>query len=201
MPARATTSIRDLKRQQTRERLLAAAIVEFRRAGLAAAEISTIVAAAGVAHGTFFFHFPTKEHVLIELEKREEARMAAELRKVFAKPHDLRTVLLETVRVVEKLEVRLGERLFKDFLALHFSTSRGPSEEWAEHPMIVAVVEEIEQARQAGETNGLTDSLHHGVFFLLGLYALLITVPGDPAVRGPVLDQFVATTLHSMTAA
>ena len=46
---------------------------------MAAADVGSIVAAAGVAHGTFFFHFPTKEHVLLELEPREEARMAAEL--------------------------------------------------------------------------------------------------------------------------
>ena len=46
--------------------------------GMAGADVSAIVAAAGVAHGTFFFHFPSKEHVLLELESREEARLADE---------------------------------------------------------------------------------------------------------------------------
>ena len=45
---------------------------------MAGAEVNAIVAAAGVAHGTFYFHFPTKEHVLLELERREEARIAAD---------------------------------------------------------------------------------------------------------------------------
>ena len=45
---------------------------------MAGADVGAIVAAAGVAHGTFYFHFPTKEHVLLELESREEARVAAE---------------------------------------------------------------------------------------------------------------------------
>src|SRR5687768_11986942 len=65
-------SAREAKRLQTRERLLGAAVAEFKRSGMAEADVAAIVAAAGVAHGTFFFHFPTKEHVLLELEKREE---------------------------------------------------------------------------------------------------------------------------------
>ncbi|PRC42631.1 TetR family transcriptional regulator, partial [Mycobacterium sp. ITM-2017-0098] len=55
---------REAKRLQTRERLLGAAVAEFKRAGITDADVGAIVAAAGVAHGTFFFHFPTKEHVL-----------------------------------------------------------------------------------------------------------------------------------------
>ena len=47
------------------------------------------MAAAGVAHGTFYFHFPTKEHVLLELERREEARVATELARFLEAPHDL----------------------------------------------------------------------------------------------------------------
>ena len=72
-------SAREAKRLQTRERLMGAAIAEFKRSGIAEADVSAIVAAAGVAHGTFFFHFPTKEHVLLELERREEERIAKQL--------------------------------------------------------------------------------------------------------------------------
>ncbi len=76
MAATGGSSTRETKRLQTRERLLGAAIAEFKRAGMAEADVGAIVAAAGVAHGTFFFHFPTKEHVLLELERREEERIA-----------------------------------------------------------------------------------------------------------------------------
>ena len=84
-------SSRDARRLQTRERILGAAIVEFKRAGMARADVHAIVAAAGVAHGTFFFHFPSKEHVLLELESREEARMAVEFGRFLDEPHDLVT--------------------------------------------------------------------------------------------------------------
>jgi AcrR family transcriptional regulator len=179
---------------------MGAAVAEFKRGGVAEADVSAIVSAAGVAHGTFFFHFPTKEHVLLELEVREEARMAADLTKALKARDDIAAILAESVRVVEDLEKRLGPRLFKDFLALHFSTSRPPDEESTNHPYIVTVVDQIERARLRGETNGKTDSFHLGVFFLLGLYALLITLPEASEVRRPVLDQYVATNLHGMVA-
>ena len=86
--------------------------------------MGAIVAAAGVAHGTFFFHFPTKQHVLLELEQRQEERIAKELGRFLANPHDLRSALSESVRLVMGLESKLGDLLFKDFLALHFSHTR-----------------------------------------------------------------------------
>ncbi|MGH3296389.1 MAG: helix-turn-helix domain-containing protein, partial [Trebonia sp.] len=59
---------RAVRRRETRERVYTAAVTEFRRVGMAAADVSVITGEAGVARGTFYFHFPTKEHVLAELE-------------------------------------------------------------------------------------------------------------------------------------
>src|SRR5215204_7021846 len=107
-------SARETKRLQTRERLMGAAIAEFKRAGMAEADVGAIVAAAGVAHGTFFFHFPTKEHVLLELERREEERIAKQLARDTGSGDDLFSTLNEAVRLVVGLERRLGAVLFKD---------------------------------------------------------------------------------------
>src|ERR1700716_4133916 len=93
-------SAREAKRLQTRERLRGAAIAEFKRAGMTQADVSAIVAAAGVAHGTFFFHFPTKEHVLLELERREEERIVKQFGQFLETKRDLRSVLDEAVRLV-----------------------------------------------------------------------------------------------------
>ena len=49
---------------------------------MADADVGVIVKEAGVARGTFYFHFPTKEHVLAELERSEETRVAAQLDEV-----------------------------------------------------------------------------------------------------------------------
>ena len=139
-------STRESKRLATRERLLGAAIAEFKRSGMAEADVAAIVSAAGVAHGTFFFHFPTKEHVLLELEQREEDRIARTFRQFLAKPHTLEGALREALSLVLGLERRLGNPLFKDFLALHFSQTRPPADDGQEHPLIVGVAGEIEAA-------------------------------------------------------
>src|SRR6476469_6233673 len=101
-------SARETKRLQTRERLLGAAVAEFKRSGIAAADVGAIVTAAGVAHGTFFFHFPTKEHVLLELERREEERIAKQLDRYVDATHNLSSTLKEAVRLIVGLERRLG---------------------------------------------------------------------------------------------
>lgn len=189
---------RGRKGLQTRERLLGAAIAEFRRSGMVAAEISTIVSAAGVAHGTFFFHFPTKEHVLLELEWREQERMATELQRAFTARHDVRTTLTETVNQLEKVENRLGSRLFKDCLALHFSTTRSPSEAWNSYPVVVAVVEDFQRARERGEIPAEVDVVHNGVSFLVGLYALLVTIPESREIRAPVIEEYLTTYMYGL---
>lgn len=190
-------SARETKRLQTRERLMGAAIAEFKRSGIAAADVGAIVAAAGVAHGTFFFHFPTKEHVLLELERREEERIAKQLARHSASKRDLSSTLKEAVRLVVGLERRLGAVLFKDFLALHFSQTRPPADESREHPVIVLVAQEIEHAQQLGRVDPDVNPMNSAVFFLLGLYALLITTHGWPT-QGVTVEDYVTRTLRSI---
>src|SRR5258707_11182522 len=107
-------SAREAKRLRTRERLMGAAVAEFKRSGIAEADVGAIVTAAGVAHGTFFFHFPTKEHVLLEVERREEKRVAEELSRFLDRPHGLASALAEVVKLVVGLERMLGNPLFKE---------------------------------------------------------------------------------------
>lgn len=192
-------SAREAKRMQTRERLMGAAIAEFKRSGIAAADVGAIVTAAGVAHGTFFFHFPTKEHVLLELERREEDRIAKQIRRFLESKPDLPSTLKEAVRLVVGLERRLGDVLFKDFLALHFSQTRPPSENEKDHPLVVAVAQEIERGQQRGVVDPAVNSMNSAVFFLLGLYALLTTMHEWPT-RAEILDDYVTRTLRSMEA-
>ncbi|MDA2894721.1 TetR/AcrR family transcriptional regulator [Mycolicibacterium sp. BiH015] len=188
---------REAKRLQTRERLLGAAIAEFKRAGMAEADVGAIVAAAGVAHGTFFFHFPTKEHVLLELERREEGRMAKRF-ATYAKTHpDLPSQLREAADLVLSLERRLGALLFKDFLALHFSPTRPLAEDGDDHPLVVLVADQIAEARDRGQTAEDVTPMNSAIYFLLGLYALLITT-GESSNRAAMVDDYLIRTLRSM---
>lgn len=192
-------SVRETRRLQTRQRILGAAIAEFKRAGMAAADVGAIVTAAGVAHGTFYFHFPSKEHVLLELETREEARIAAELTRFSQENCDLVSTLGEVVRLVVGLEQLLGPVLFKELLALHFSPSRPQPDDWTDHPVVVQLVRDIERARGDGEVHPEVDAFYSATFFLLGIYGVLTTTD-DPGARGTMLAELVATALRGLEA-
>lgn len=190
-------SARAVRRLQTRERILGAAIAEFKRAGMAGADVNAIVAAAGVAHGTFFFHFPSKEHVLLELERREEARMAREFARFLASASDHVAALAEVVRLVTELEQRFGPLLFKELLALHFSPSRPIKDDWTDHPLIVLLVREIERARGDGAVHQEVDGFYSATFFLLGIYGVLTTA-NSPASRDTMLRKLVAAAVRGL---
>ncbi|KRE26438.1 TetR family transcriptional regulator [Mycobacterium sp. Soil538] len=190
-------SAREMRRLQTRERILGAAIAEFTSAGMAGADVSAIVTAAGVAHGTFFFHFPSKEHVLLELESREEHRMATAFAQFLNGSHDLAGALTEVVRLVTGLEERLGALLFKDLLALHFSPTRPTKDEWTDHPIVVLLVREIERARGDGQVHPEVDAFYSAAFFLLGIYGVLTTT-ANATTRDRMLAKLVATALRGL---
>ncbi len=197
MTAQVKPTARDVQRLQTRERILGAAIAEFKRSGMADAEVNSIAAAAGVAHGTFYFHFPTKEHVLLELEQREEARVAAQFERFLAGPHDLAGALAEVVALVQDIERRFGSPLFRELVALHFSPSRPVSENWTDHPVIVQLVREIELARAHGTVHPEVDPFSNAVFFLLGVYGVLSA--GESAdTRDGMLEKLVASALRGL---
>lgn len=178
--------------------MLDAAIVEFQRAGTSSADINAIVDAAGVSRSTFYFHFPTKEHVLLELIRRDEAQLAQELSRFLDLPHDLPAVLAKIIELVLALESQWGASLFRDVIGLYFSQTRPEEEQWAYHPTFVLLAAEIERSRHRGELFDDVDAYHSAAFFLIGLYALLTTNRESGSERDEVLGKFVKSTLRSV---
>ncbi|MCK9905003.1 hypothetical protein CC117_33135 [Parafrankia colletiae] len=189
---------RDVQRLETRQRVFDAAIAEFKRKGAAEADVRVIVETAGVARGTFYFHFPTKEHVLSELEGQEDVRISGELQRFFDGSHDLPSVLSEIVRAVVAMEHRLGSLLFREVLAQHFSPTRPADDSWDKYLTIRTVVDELERARGAGQLFAEADPVAGAVFFMLGLYGILIVNHGPKVERAEILDKFVASTVRSL---
>ena len=169
-------SSRETRRLQTRERILGAAIAEFKRSGMAGADVSAIVAAAGVAHGTFYFHFPSKEHVLLELESREEARIGRRVRPVPREPHDLAAALTEVVAAGDGPGAATRPAAVQRVTGAALLTVAAPARTtWTDHPVIVLLVREIERARGDGEVHPEVDAFYSATFFLLGIYGVLTT--------------------------
>ncbi|MBI4957205.1 MAG: TetR/AcrR family transcriptional regulator [Myxococcales bacterium] len=70
---------RDTQKAKTRERLYATAMRLFLRRGFERVGVDDIVRACRVARGTFYFHFPSKDDVLLEAVRRGEARILGRL--------------------------------------------------------------------------------------------------------------------------
>ncbi|WAC89181.1 TetR/AcrR family transcriptional regulator [Mycobacterium sp. Aquia_213] len=192
-------NVREAQRLQTRARLFDAAVAEIGRSGLAGADVAAIAAATGVARGTFYFHFPTKEHILVELERAEEARIVAKLVTKTSGAGDLLSMLRLLVRQVLAAEDRLGPVLFRDMLGLHFSATRPIEDETAEHPLAEFVIAAIGDAQAAGKVSSDADAGELGVIFMTGLFALLAT-GATSKTRAALLDRFVKTIAKGMEA-
>lgn len=197
MTSQAKATTREVRRLQTRERVLGAALAEFTRSGMTRADVNAIAAAAGVAHGTFFFHFPSKEHVLYELEHREEARMAADFERFLDGAHDLPAALTEIAGIIKGLEQNVGPVLFKELLALHFSPTRPHADDWTDHPVIVLLAHEIERVRGDGSVHPEVDGFYSATFFLLGVYGVLTTTDSADK-RGTMLTKLIDTAVRGI---
>jgi AcrR family transcriptional regulator len=200
MPSRASIAepvippvgVREAQRLQTRARVFDAAVAEIGRSGLAGADVAAIASAAGVARGTFYFHFPTKEHVLVELERAEETRIVAALDARTTARDDLLSLLKLLVRHVLDAERRLGPNVFRDMLGLHFSATRPAGDQLDEHPLAGFIIAAITDAQAAGRVSQEADPAELGVIFLTGMFALLAT--GASAA----LDRYVSTIVRGM---
>lgn len=62
-----TTTHRQQAARETHRKITEAGLALVRRGGFAGASVEAITRAAGVAKGTFYVHFPTKEHLAAEL--------------------------------------------------------------------------------------------------------------------------------------
>src|SRR5580692_12417419 len=73
---------RERQREDTRQRIYDASMQIFRRDGFEVARVDDVAKAAGVSHGTFYFHFATKDEVLIQCLRASEVRVAAAIEGV-----------------------------------------------------------------------------------------------------------------------
>lgn len=108
------------QRADTRERLFEAALREFAQVGFAGAQIDRIARTAGVARGTFYFHFPTKDDVLLELAQRINARVVRRLEQLEATGPSLEALLTQLGEAVVEEHGRIAEAgLATDVLSIY----------------------------------------------------------------------------------
>jgi AcrR family transcriptional regulator len=164
------------RRLATRDRVFEAALLEFRRAGVAGAQIERIVRAAQVARGTFYLHFPTKDHVLMELLRRRQAMLAERLRA--SKAVSLRSFLRRAVDLMldDALDQHgaLSHELFA-VIARHANEMRTEASSFVE-----VLTGFLASAQRRGEVRHDVTALDLIAVFLPGVYGLLQMKLDDP---------------------
>lgn len=164
----------------TRTLLFEAAIAEFRRVGFSRASVARIAREAGVSRPSFYFHFPTKEHVLLELQWLEERTVASRLERA----RNLREALHELAEGLIELEARLGDAdLFRNMIAI-YSQRPGdlPIDEHA-FPIVDALTRHFEEANARGELRVGLEPEAAARVCLTSVFGLFIGLSSEPVQR------------------
>ena len=171
---------RERRVESTRARLFDAAIAEFRRVGFDRASVARIARAAGVSRPSFYFHFPTREHVLLELQWQEERALVAQLEGAST----LRDALHRLAEGLIDSEARLGDsELFRDMLSIYARRPAGLPIDEQPFPTIAALGRHFAHAAARGELRGGLDPAEAARICLASVFGILIGMPGGPAQR------------------
>ncbi len=165
---------REQKRQRTRRRLYEEAVAEFSRVGFGAASVAEIARAAGVSRPAFYFHFPTKEHVLLEMQWHKELELVEALAGCDTLADTLMTLADAIVTGTESVE---GPGVARDMMSIY---ARRP--EWLpldEQPFPLARLVERRFAEGAarGELREGLDPETAPLLALTGMFGYLIAAP------------------------
>jgi AcrR family transcriptional regulator len=110
------------KAEQTRQRILEAALQLFRQKGFAATTMREVADAAGLATGAAYYHFPSKESIVLAFYDRARSELGPLLDEALAEPKKLEA------RIVAMISVKL--RYFtqnRKFLGALIGSAADPS--------------------------------------------------------------------------
>ena len=142
--------------------------------GFGAASVAEIARAAGVSRPAFYFHFPTKEHVLLEMQWHKELELVDALDGCDTLADTLITLADAIVTGTESVE---GPGVARDMMSIY---ARRP--EWLpldEQPFPLARLVERRFAEGAarGELREGLDPETAPLLALTGMFGYLITAP------------------------
>lgn len=178
-PAPKKKTERARQREETRRRLKEATLERVRRDGLEGAKIDEIAALAGVSRGSFYFHFGTKDDVLLEVLDASEEAVVDRIDAV--SPDAPLATLLDAVAVAIAEQWQDDPAMLRAVgtVALKM-TARGLPDTVAEHPVHRALTPRMLEAYQRGELGDLIHPQLVTEFFLVNLFAAAIAWCDNP---------------------
>jgi AcrR family transcriptional regulator len=186
-------SRRTAQKEATREHLYAHALRLFDSHGYDAVGIDDIVREADVARGTFYFHFPKKDDVLIELIARSDRHIVGRMNE--ARRRNLKAVLRATTGAFAEIwESRRA--LLPHAGAVALRRIAEVEEERERQPLRLALGEHVELAVANKEIRPKLPPQMLADVFLLDVFAALMAWArtGEPAlelVMNGVIDLFL----------
>ena len=190
---------RQQQRADTHARIFEAAVAEFMRVGFGAAQIPQIAAVAGVARGTFYFHFPTKDHVLLELSERIQSESVAALkalRDTNGRLGDLMETLLDSV---VRAQAALGEsNLLREILALQVRLGSEAEPKDEQKDVRTELTYHLARAMKRGELRHDVDPERLATVVLTSLFGLLVAGPSAEVDRRVEFELLIEMLLQGM---
>ena len=165
---------REQQRRETRARLYAAALAEYAKSGFDRASVAEIARAAGVSRPAFYFHFPTKEHVLLELQWQKELELVERIEGCGSLTEVLETLPDALVDVLDSIE---GAEVARDMIRIY---ARRPADlPLAEQPFPLMRMLELWflEGASANQLRPGIDPARAGVLCLSGVFGYLMAAP------------------------
>lgn len=185
-PKRPTT--RELQRQGTFNRVFEAALSEFRRVGVEEATVSEICRQAGVAKGTFFFHFPTKDHVLLARQQRISEAMARRIATELEDVPDARVFLQRLTAIVLEEHQAVGDlELVRQINLAIVRQSGDPQLGVRQTAFGVALATQIRRLQRAGVIKARVDAARLADCLRLSFFGFLVDPQSSLGSRRPQL--------------
>ncbi|MAG31815.1 MAG: hypothetical protein CL908_13085 [Deltaproteobacteria bacterium] len=184
------------QRADTREKIFEIALREFREVGFAAAQIDRIAKAAGVARGTFYFHFPTKDDVLLEFARRINARVARRVVSIGESRPDLWELLTRANDAILDEHSRVGETgLLGDLFALYVRRPHDLHDPSHNLPMLTdELAGSLRAAEERGELHSSMTPEQIALVFMTSLFGIYTRFSRGEDLRAAcagLIDLFV----------
>lgn len=181
---------REQQREATRRRLYESALAMFRRDGVNACRTEDIARAAGVSRGSFYFHFPTKEHVLLERMAETEAEVCAVIGEL---PDG--APLSEVLATLNRTLARIWEhdpQLLPDLAGAALRFTATAMDDQQATPLRALLAERFAIAAERGEIQARLPPQILGDFYLGNTLGGLLAWYGNPVMS-------LATVLGAVT--